>query len=117
MDNAAEEFKNIATIANEFLGHVETDQVSSACVRARDLMSAMSIAGQRWKRLIPEAEVVEYEEAYAQIGVISRSLSTRGAPEDAQQKQKLLRICHAVLETLGKRAGTLFSEVETRKED
>jgi hypothetical protein len=26
MDNAAEEFKNIAIIANEFLGHVETDQ-------------------------------------------------------------------------------------------
>jgi hypothetical protein len=116
MDNAAEEFKKIAVIANEFLGHVEMDQVDSACVRARDLMAAMSVAAQRWKSLIPEDEVIAYDEAYAQIGVISRSLSTNGPPENAQQKQKLLKISHSVLETLGKRAGTLFSEVETRKD-
>lgn len=58
MDNAAEEFKKIAIIANEFLGHVELDQVDSAYVRARDLMVAMSIAAQRWKSLIPENEVI-----------------------------------------------------------
>jgi hypothetical protein len=114
--NAAEEFKNLSTIADEFLGHVEADQVPAALLRARDLMSAISLASRRWGRFISVDGRNNFEEAYVQISVISRSLSTNGAPSTPQQKDKLLKICHGVIRAMSNETGTLFSELEESEE-
>src|SRR5882762_5356481 len=110
--NAAEELKNLSRIADESLGYVEADQVVAALMRARDLMSAMSLASRRWGRFLSVEARNNFEEAYGQISVISRSLSTNGAPSTPQQKDKLLRICHAVISAMSKEAGTVFSDLE-----
>jgi len=114
--NAAEELKNLSRIADESLGYVEADQVVAALMRARDLMSAMSLASRRWGRFLSVEARNNFEEAYGQISVISRSLSTNGAPSTPQQKDKLLRICHAVISAMSKEAGTVFSDLEESEE-
>jgi hypothetical protein len=114
--NAAEEFKNLSGIADEFLSHIEADQVPAALVRARDLMSAMSLASRRWGRFLTVQGRNNFEEAYAQISVISRSLSSNGAPSTPQQKDKLLKICHGVVKVMSTEAGTLFSSLEESEE-
>ncbi len=50
--NAAEELANLSRIADEFLSHVEADQIAAAMVRARDLLSATSLASRRWGRFL-----------------------------------------------------------------
>jgi hypothetical protein len=114
--NAAEEFKNLSRVADEFLSHVEADQVPGALMRARDLMSAISLASHRWGRFLTVQGRNNFEEAYSQISVISRSLSTNGAPATPQQKDKLLKICHGVVGAMTKETGTLFSELEEPEE-
>jgi hypothetical protein len=95
--NAAEEFKNLSEIANEFLSHIEADQVPAALIRARDLMSAMSLASRRWGRFLSVDSRNNFEEAYAQVSIISRSLSSNGPAATPQQKEKMLKICHGVV--------------------
>jgi len=114
--NAAEEFKNLSRISDEFLSHIESDQVPGALMRARDLMSAISLASNRWGRFLSVQSRNNIEEAYSQISVISRSLSTNGAPATPQQKDKLLKICHGVVGAMTKETGTLFSELEEPEE-
>lgn len=114
--SAAEEFRNLNRLAGEFLSHVESNQVDAACVRARDLMSAMSISARRWGRFLPDHGRKELDEAYAQLSVISGSLSANGPPASPQQKEKLLRICHGLVKVVGTQAGTLCSEVEEPEE-
>jgi len=114
--NAAEEFKNLSRVADEFLSHIEADQVPAAVLRARDLMSAISLASRRWGRFLSVEGRNNFEEAYGQISVISRSLSTNGAPASPQQKDKMLKICHGVVRAMSKETGTLFSELEEPEE-
>jgi hypothetical protein len=114
--NAAEEFRSLSGIADEFLSHVEDDQVPAAILRARDLMSAMSLASRRWGRFLSVEARNNFEEAYGQISVISRSLSANGAPSNPQQKEKMLKICHSVIKAMSNEAGTLFSTVEKSEE-
>jgi hypothetical protein len=114
--NAAEEFKYLSRIADEFLGHVEADQVPAAMMRARDLMSAISLAGHRYGRFLSVQGRNNFEEAYGQISVISRSLSTNGAPSTPQQKDKLLKICHGVVRAMSNETGALFSDLEESEE-
>jgi hypothetical protein len=114
--NATEEFKNLTRIADEFLTHVEADQVPAALVRARDLMSAMSLASSRYGRFLTVDGRNTFEEAYGQISIISRSLSANGAPSSPQQKDKLLKICHGVIKDMSNETGTLFSHLEEPEE-
>jgi hypothetical protein len=114
--DAAEEFRNLTGIANEFLSHIESDEVPAALIRARDLMSAMSVASRRRGRFLSVEASNNFEEAHAQISVISRSLSINGAPSTPQQKDKLLKICHSVIKAMGSETGTLFSTVEESEE-
>jgi hypothetical protein len=114
--NAAEEFKNMSRIADEFLGHIETDQIPAAVLRARDLMSASSLASRRWGRFLSMEGRNNLEEAYSQISIIARSLSTNGAPATRQQKDKMLKICHGVVRAMNRETGTLFSNLEESEE-
>jgi hypothetical protein len=114
--NAAEEFRNLSGLANELLSHVEADQIPTALMRARDLMSAMSMASSRWGRFLPVGSRNNFGEAYAQISVISRSLSANGVPSTPQQKDKLLKICHGVIQAMSNETGTLFSDLEEPEE-
>jgi hypothetical protein len=114
--NAAEEFKDLSRVADEFLNHIESDQVPAAVLRARDLMSAISLASRRWGRFLSADSRNKFEDAYGQISVISRSLSTNGPPATPQQKDKLLKICHGVVRTMSNETGTLFSELEEPEE-
>jgi hypothetical protein len=113
---AAEEFKNLSRIADEFLGYIEADQVHAALMRARDLMSAMSLASHRYGRFLSADGRNRFEEAYGQIGIISRSLSANGPPSTPPQKTKLLKICHGVIRNMSNETGTLFSELEEPEE-
>jgi hypothetical protein len=114
--NAAEDFKNLSKIADEFLSQVEASQVPAAVLRARDLMSAISLASRRWERFLTKEGRIRCEEAYGQISVISRSLSANGPPATPQQKDKLLKICHGVVQAMSNEAGTLFSDIERSEE-
>lgn len=114
--NAAEEFQDLSRIADEFLSHIEADQVPAALVRARDLMSAISLASRRWGRFLSVEGRNNFEEAYAQVSIISRSLSANGAPSTLQQKDKMLKICHGVIRAMSNETGTLFSELEESEE-
>jgi hypothetical protein len=114
--NAAEEFKNLSRIADEFLSHVESDQVAEAVVRARDLMSATSLASKRWSRFLTMEERTSLEEAYGQISVISRTLSTTDGELTPQKKAKLLKFCHPVVQAFSSAAGALFSKIEGPEE-
>ncbi|MGA2481947.1 MAG: hypothetical protein ABSF92_02365 [Candidatus Acidiferrales bacterium] len=114
--NAAEEFQDLSRIADEFLSHIEADQVPAALVRARDLMSAISLASRRWGRFLSVEGRNNFEEAYAQVSIISRSLSANGAPSTPQQKDKMLKICHGVIRAMSNETGTLFSELEESEE-
>lgn len=115
--NAAEEFSALSTTAGEFLAHVEKDQVAEACIRARDLMSAMSISSRRWRRFLSGESRKRFDEAYEQISIISRSLSANGAPASPEQKTRLLEISYGVVKTLGTEAGAFFSRVEKQTEE
>ena len=114
--NAAEEFQDLSRIADEFLSHIEADQVPAALVRARDLMSAISLASRRWGRFLSVEGRNNFEEAYAQVSIISRSLSANGAPSTPQQKDKMLKICHGIIRAISNETGTLFSELEESEE-
>jgi hypothetical protein len=114
--NAAEEFRNLSGIANEFLSQIEADQVPAALVRARDLMSAMSLASRRWRRFLTVEGRSNFDEAYGQISVLSRSLLTNGPASTPQQKDKMLKICHGVVRAMSNETGTLFSDVEESEE-
>jgi len=114
--NAAEEFQDLSRISDEFLSHIEADQVPAALVRARDLMSAISLASRRWGRFLSVEGRNNFEEAYAQVSIISRSLSANGAPSTPQQKDKMLKICHGVIRAMSNETGTLFSELEESEE-
>ena len=114
--NAAEEFKDLATLAAEFLSHVEANEVSAALVRARDLMSGMYLASRRWTQFLSVESRNNFEVAYGQVSVISRSLSASGAPDTPQQKDKLLRFCHGVVGSISKEAGLVLSQLERSEE-
>jgi hypothetical protein len=114
--NAAEEFKTLSRIADEFLSHIDADQNEAAVLRARDLMSASSLASRRWGRFLSTEDRNNLEEAHGQISVIARSLSTTVGPLTPQQKDKLLKICHTVVRSVSNNAGTLFSKSEGSEE-
>ena len=65
--DAAEDLKNLSTIAKEFLSHIEADQSQTAVLRARDLMSATSLASRRWGRFLSVEARNNLEEAYGQM--------------------------------------------------
>jgi type II secretory pathway pseudopilin PulG len=113
--NAVEEFRHLQNLGGEFLSFLENNQIEAALVRSRDLMSAMRHASRRWSNLIPEAEGRSYGESAAQISVIATTLAARGAPENPREKQKLLRICHDVLQTISVVAGTVTAHMESRE--
>jgi hypothetical protein len=115
--NAAEELKNLSRVADEFLSYIEAGEASAAVLRARDLMSATSMASRRWQRFLTVEDRNKLEEAYAQISVISRSLSTNGAPSTPQQKDKMLKICHSVVRAMSEGTGTLYSGIEESEEN
>lgn len=115
-NSAAEEFRHLQYLGNEFLSFLEADRVDAALVRSRDLTSAMRSASRRWKTLISTNDGRRYEESALQVSVIAQTIASRGAPNNPKEKQRLLAICHEVLSTMSAVSGSVTARIETQGE-
>jgi uncharacterized protein YijF (DUF1287 family) len=114
--NTTEALGRIGDTANLLQACVETDQPHEAVVRARDLVSDVSRYKLRYERFLDPRSRARLDEARAQIGVISRSLTTAGVPATLEAKKRLLRICHEnVVIVLNEESARILAGIE--KED
>jgi hypothetical protein len=114
--NASEALDRIGHTANLLQGCVENDQREEAVVRARDLTSDLSRYKLRYDRFLDSSSKARLDEAREQIGVISRSLATKGLPSTSNEKNRLLRICHReVVTVLNEESARIIAAIE--KED
>ena len=114
LSTAAEEFAALNRMASEFLGYVENSQPQAAALSARDLLTGILTAKERWRRFLTNDRVTKLEEASLQVGVISRSLMAKDEPPTATEKQRLLRFSHEVVRVVAEGAGTISLESELR---
>lgn len=116
LGNTAEALLDLSTRSTELLSFVEVDDPSSARLRSRDLLSAVSRARLRYERFISQQSKTALADASSQIQVIARELATTGMPTTAEGKNRLLRFCHSVHESLNRETGRIMSQIEKEEE-
>ena len=96
---------------------MENDQRQEAVVRARDLVSDVSRYKLRYDRFLDATSKSRLDEARSQISVISRSLAAKGVPATANEKNRLLRICHEdVVTVLNEESARIIAAIEKENE-
>jgi len=114
--NASETLSKIGDTANLLQACVENDQREEAVLRARDLVSDVSRCKLRYDRFLDSGSRARLDEARGQVSVISRFLAARGVPATANDKSRLLRICHEdVVTVLNEESAKIIAAIE--KED
>ena len=115
--NASETLDRIGHTANLLQGCVENDQRQEAVVRARDLVSDVSRYKLRYDRFLDATSKSRLDEARSQISVISRSLAAKGVPATANEKNRLLKICHEdVVTVLNEESARIIAAIEKENE-
>jgi|GEM_PF-5759499 hypothetical protein len=116
LGSAADEFRQLDRLASEFLGYVENSQTEAAALRARDLVTGILAAKERWRRFLTNERVAKLEEASIQVGVISRSLLARKNRPTGAEQMRLLKFSHEIIRIIAEETGTMISESETRND-
>jgi len=111
--NAAEELKLLASLASELLASVQNEQVESAAMRGRDLVSGISQARLRWRSYFPSPEVEQrLEQIGNEVEKISNALSIRKGQITSSERERLLKFCHNALRILSGEAGRMASHID-----
>lgn len=114
LTSANDEFRALARMTGECLSYAENKQIEAAAVRARDVLTGMIAARQRWKSFITTEGLQRLDEMAAQVVVVSQSLGVSRSGEPLNLK-KLLKIGNEVLTVLSDEAGKLSSRIEEKK--
>jgi hypothetical protein len=112
----AERLISLGNRATELLACVEGNDTVGASLRGRDLTSELVRARLRWERFLSTESKNALAGAVAQVQDISLHLATRGIPDTPQGKNRLLRFCHAVNESLNAESGRMLAEIESKEE-
>lgn len=112
----AERLTHLGTRATELLALVEGNDSVGASLRGRDLTSELVRARLRWERFLSIESKTVLAKAVAQVQDISLQLATKGIPDTTQGKQRLLRFCHSVNESLNAESGRMLAEIESKEE-
>jgi len=105
--NAAEDLQTLTSMAKDFLSCVENGHIEAACLRARDLVSGVNEAKERWQGIFPADMRDELNATSKQVSVVARNLSIRGGAITPEERDRLLRFCHGVVTTLATETGKI----------
>jgi hypothetical protein len=111
LTSANDEFRALARMTGECLSYAENKQIEAAAVRARDVLTGMTAARQRWKTFISAEGLQRLDEMTAQVVVVSQSLGVSRNGEPLNLK-KLLKVGNEVLTVLSDEAGKLSSRID-----
>lgn len=115
--NAAEMLERIGNTATLLLAGLENNQHGETLVRARDLISEISRVKLRYERFLDPGSKIRLDEARAQIGVISQTVSIKGMPATAGEKRRILKICHQnVVGILNEESAKIKGAIEKEQE-
>jgi hypothetical protein len=116
--NANEVLAKIGETATQLQTSVENDQTQEAKVRARDLIAEISRFKLRFERFLGTDSKTRIDEAREQVSVMSGILATRGVPDSAVEKRKMLRICHNdVVVVLNEESARILATIEKEEEN
>jgi hypothetical protein len=105
--NAAEDLQTLTSMAKDFLSCVENGHIEAACLRARDLVSGVNEAKERWQGIFPPDIRQELNATSKQVSIVARNLSIRGGAITPEERDRLLRFCHGVVTTLATETGKI----------
>lgn len=111
-ESAAEELQSLAGMAKEFLACVENNQFDSAAAKARDLLSGISRAKERWTGILSAQSSSRLAGTAKRVSQVSKGLSIRHGDVSPEQREKLIGFCHEVLVELSAQSGTILSVIE-----
>jgi len=114
--DAAERSNSLSVRATELLALVEGNDAVGASLRGRDLSSEIVRVRLRWEVFLSEESKTVLAEAVGQVRDIALQLATTGIPDTPQKKQRLLRFCHAVNQSLNGESAKMLAEIENEEE-
>lgn len=114
--DVAERLNSLSVRATELLALVEGNDAVSASLRGRDLTSELVRVRLRWERFLSAESKTALAQAVAQVQDIALRLATSGIPDTPQGKQRLLRFCHSVNQSLNAESARMLAEIESKEE-
>jgi hypothetical protein len=105
--NAADDLQTLTSMAKDFLTCVENGHIEAACLRARDLVSGVNEAKERWQGIFAADVRDELNATSKRVSVVARNLSIRGGAITPDERDRLLKFCHGVVTTLATETGKI----------
>ncbi len=114
--SATEDVQQLLASADELIACVQNGQIDIARLKARELISGLGMARQRWQEFFATESQERLESTAREASKVSRALSAT-PQEIAQRQDVLIQSCHKLAQDLSDEVGRMLRLLDRRESE